>query len=145
MGHILNRHPGNSVVQAEVSRTNERQADAFALHVLRRDQAIPMGAILFFQMTAFTASPGRFDYPTVEEWQQALRAATHPVTSDRVRALAEGLRAGADRYDTDRAIAVDVADKLKKIAAEMDDRDWQLYFRRIGERAPLTALRPRKE
>lgn len=145
MGHILNRHPGNRAVQADVSRTNERQADAFALHVLRRDREIPVGTILFFQMTAFTASPGRFDYPTVEEWQKALRAATHPVTSNRVRALAEGLRDGADRYGANREIAVDVADKLKKIAAEMDDRDWQLYFRRIGERAPLTTLHPRKE
>jgi predicted Zn-dependent protease len=145
MGHILYQHPGNRDVRADISRMNERQADEFALQVLRRDRQIPMGAILFFQMTAFTASPGRFDYPTVEEWQKALRGATHPVTSDRVRGLAEGLLDGADQYGANREIALDVADKLKRIAAEMDDRDWQLYFRRIGERAPLTALRPRKK
>lgn len=145
MGHVLYRHPGNRAVAADVSRAHERQADEFALQVLRRDRQIPMGAILFFQMTAFIASPGRFDFSTVEEWQKALRAATHPVTSDRVSALAEGLRGEADRYGANRAIAVDVADKLKKLAAEMDDRDWQLYFRRIGERAPLATLRPRRE
>jgi hypothetical protein len=145
VGHILNRHPDNRAVRAGVSRTDERQADEFALHVLRRDRQIPMGAILLFQMTAFTASPGRFDYPTIEEWQKAMRAATHPVTSDRVRTLAEGLRDGSDQYGTNREIAVDVADKPKKIAAEMDDRDWQLYFRRIGEHASLTTLRPRRQ
>jgi predicted Zn-dependent protease len=145
MGHVLHRHPGNRAVPADVSRSHERQADEFALRVLRRDKQIPMGAILFFQMTAFIVSPGRFDFPTVEEWQKALREATHPVTSDRVRGLAEGLRNGADQYGANREIALDVADKLRKIAAEMDDRDWQLYFRRIGELAPLTRLRPRKE
>lgn len=145
MGHVLHRHPGNRAVAADVSRTHERQADKFALQVLRRDRQIPMGAILFFQMTAFIASPGRFDFSTAEEWQKALRAATHPVTSDRVSALAEGLRDGAGQYGASRDIAVDVADKLKKLAAEMDDRDWQLYFRRIGERAPLATLRPRRE
>lgn len=145
MGHVLRRHPGNQNVRADVSRTNELQADEFALQVLRQDRQVPMGAILFFQMTAFIASPGRFDYPTVEEWQKALREATHPVTSDRVRGLERGLRNGADQYGANRRLALDVADRLKKIADEMDDRDWHLYFRRIGERAPLTSLRPRKE
>jgi len=145
MGHILYQHAGNKDVPADVSRMNERQADEFALELLRRDRQIPMGAILFFQMTAFTASPGRFNYPTVEEWQKALRGATHPVTSDRVRGLAEGLRDGADRYGANREIALDVAGKLKRIAAEMDDRDWHRYFKSIGERGPLTSLLPRKE
>ena len=145
MGHIWHRHPGNHAVRAEVSRTNERQADEFALRVLRRDKQIPMGTILFFQMTAFTASPGRFDYPTVKEWHKALRQATHPVTSDRVGALADGLRDGANQYGSNREIALDVAGKLKQISGEMDDLDWQAYFRRIGQRAPLTRLLPRKE
>jgi hypothetical protein len=145
MGHILYRHRGNRAVPPDVSRANEQQADEFALKVLQQDREIPMGAILFFQMTAFVGSPGRFDYATVEEWQNALREATHPVTSSRVRGVAEGLRAGADRYGANREIALEVAGKLKRIAGEMDDRDWHLYFRRIGESAPLTTLRPRKE
>lgn len=144
MGHILYRHPGNLAVPRDVSRSHERQADEFALRVLQRDQQIPIGAILFFQMMAFS-SLGRFDFPTVEEWQKAVEESTHPVTSNRVSGLAEALRNGADEYGANREIALDVADKLEGIAAEMDDRDWQLYFRRIGERAPLTRLRPRKE
>jgi len=147
MGHIRFRHPGNRAVRrAEVSRRNERRADQFALQLLRRDNGhIPMGAILFFQMTAFMAWTGRFDYSTVEKWQEALREATHPVTSNRVRGLAQGLRNGAGLYGANREIALDVAGQLEKLAVEMDDRDWQLYFRRIGERAPITRLRPRKE
>lgn len=145
LGHILHRHRGNKAVPADKSRADEREADEFALRVLRRDRQIPMGAILYFQMTAFTASPQRFDYPTVEEWQEAMRIATHPVTSDRVRGLAEGLRNGANQYGPNREIALDVADKLKQIPVEMEDRDWQLYFQRIGQRAPLSRLRPRNK
>ena len=144
MGHILRQHPGNRAVRAEVSRAHERQADEFALLVLERDHQIPMGAILFFQMTAFTASPGRFDYRNVAAWQNALREATHPVTSDRVRGMAEGLGARADRFGVNREAALFVAKRLWKIAAEMDDRDWSLYFKRIGEGAPLQALGPRE-
>src|SRR5262249_49775123 len=129
---------------ADVSRANERQADAFALRVLRQDQQIPMGAILYFQMTAFTASPGRFDYPTVEAWQDALRRAIPPPNSHRGCGWAEGLLRGADGYGANREIARDVAAKLKVIAIGMDDADLQAYFRRIGERAPLSSLRPRK-
>lgn len=146
MGHILYRHPGNQIEDKAISRKNERQADEFALQVLRRDnEHVPMGAILFFQMTAFIASPCRFDYKTVEEWQQALQEATHPVTSDRVRALADGLGSKANQYGPNREIALDIAGQLKKLAVEMDDRDWQLYFRGIGEKADLSTLRPRKE
>lgn len=146
MGHIFYQHRGNQAVRAEISRKNERQADEFALQVLQRDSGhIPMGAILFFQMTAFIASPGRFDYKTVDEWQQALKKTTHPVTSDRVRALAESLHSGADRYGPNREIALDIANQLEKLAVEMDDRDWQLYFRGIGEKADRRMLRPRKK
>jgi predicted Zn-dependent protease len=147
MGHILRRHRGNNAVPPEKSRADEREADEFALRVLRRDQGqVPMGAILYFQMTAFTTgSPQRFDFPTIEEWQEKLRTATHPLTSNRVLGLAKGLRDGADQYGRNREIAKDIADKLDKFAQEYDDRDWQLYFKRIGERAPLSQLRPRKE
>jgi hypothetical protein len=146
MGHIRYRHPGNQAVRANISRRNERQADDFALEVLRRDKGhIPMGAILFFQLMAFIASPGRFDYSSVEKWQEALQKATHPVTSDRVRGLAQGLRNGASRYGANQVTALDLANKIEKIADELDDRDRQLYFRSIGERAPITSLRPRKE
>lgn len=145
MGHIRYRHPGNAV-RAEISRRNERQADDFALQVLGRDEDhIPMGAILFFQMMAFTASPGRFDYSSVEEWQKALQRATHPITSDRVRGLAAGLRNGNGKYGANQMIALDVASQLNKLAGELDDRDWHFYFRRIGEHAPISRLQPRRE
>jgi hypothetical protein len=145
MGHILKRHPGNTAVRANTSRANERQADEFALQVLQRDKQVPMGAILLFQMMAFTASPSRFDYDSAEDWQKALRAATHPVSADRIRALADGLKEGADRYGENRDAALFFADKLKSIADGMDDRDRQLYFRRIGQNAPVALLQPRKE
>ena len=145
VGHVYYKHPGNVAVSAERSRANEQEADEFALRVFARDKQVPIGAILFFQVTAFTASPGRFDYASVEQWQKALRDTTHPVTSDRVRGVANTLRARDAEFGENRAAAVDIAGKLTKIATEMDDRDWQLYFRRIGQRASLDSLRPRKD
>jgi hypothetical protein len=145
MGHILYRHPGNRAAPPDVSRSHERQADEFALKVLQRDHQIPMGAILFFQMTAFVASPGRFEFSSVEAWQKAVHEATHPVTSERIRGFSDGLRRAAGQYGENREVALDVAQKLTRIAEEMDDRDWQLYFQRIGQRAPLTSLQPRRQ
>jgi hypothetical protein len=145
MGHILYQHRGNRAVAPDVSQAHEREADEFALEVLKRDHQIPMGAILFFQMTAFIASPQRFDYRTAEEWEKAMQDATHPVTSDRVSGIAELLRKKSAEYGGNRELARDVAEKLATIAREMDDKDWQLYFQRIGERAPITALAPRKK
>jgi hypothetical protein len=145
-GHILHRHHGNKNVPPDKSRADERQADEFALRVLKKDRQVPMGAILYFQMTAFTSgSPQRFDFATVEKWQEALAKATHPVTSDRILGLAKGLRDGANQYGPNREFALDVADQLKKLAREYDDRDWQLYFQRVGQRAELSQLQPRKE
>jgi len=145
MGHILHRHPGNRAVAPHVSKAHEREADKFALKVLKEDHQIPIGAILFFQMTAFIASPGRFDSPTEKEWQKALQQATHPLTSDRVRGVAELLHTKAGDYRENREIALDVAEKLEQIAKEMDDHDWQLYFKKIGEEAPIKYLLPRKK
>ena len=145
MGHILHQHSPNSGVAPDVSRAHEREADEFALEVLKRDHQIPMGAVLFFQIVAFTASPQRFDYRTAEEWEEALQRATHPVSSHRVGGMAELLRKKSGEYGSNSEAARDVAGKLAKIAHEMDDKDWQLYFQRIGERAPITAIRPRKE
>lgn len=145
-GHILLKHPGNKAVSPEVSRGQERAADKFSVRVLQRDkQQIPMGAILLFQMTAFVASPGRFDFPTAEEWHDALRKEDHPLTSDRVRGVVEVLREDAAEYGKNREIALDVAGKLETIAKEMDDHDWHMYFKRIGEQAPLTTLRPKRK
>jgi hypothetical protein len=145
MGHVLYRHPGNNSVPAETSRKNERQADDFATMVLQRDRQIPMGAVLYFQMTGFIASYGRYDYPTEDKWQEALRNASHPVTADRIKALAQGIRQNAGLGQTNREIALDVADKLDRIGDEMNDPDWHRYFRLIGERADVARLRPRKE
>jgi len=142
-GHILHRHPGNSSVSPAESKAHELQADDFALRVMQRDNEIPMGAILFFQITAFTASPGRFDYSTEEEWRMAIKSATHPINSERLRGVASILRSGSVQYGANRVTAVEVSDKLMKISAEMDDRDWHLYYKQIGLSAPLSRLKPR--
>lgn len=144
MAHINYAHKGNASVSAERSQTDESNADKFAIELLLKDNEIPMGALLFFQMTAFIASPNKFDYPSEAAWKSVIANATHPVSSKRVLNLSEILEGNADRYQGKQQFALDMAQKLKIISSEMNDADWHKYFRNIGYSGSLDYIKPRK-
>jgi len=75
LGHVYYRHAADNYQQ---SQANERQADSFALKVILRTKLPPLGMLIFFLADASWTS-----YPT--------KATTHPLTSDRLIALADGL------------------------------------------------------
>jgi hypothetical protein len=152
LGHIRYQHPGYDGVPLAVSQTNERQADQFALDLMRRTSTIPMGAMLFFQAGIYYFD-NRADFPSDAAWQAYLsRSATHPLTVDRLEGLSRSVSALAEdfsRGQPNRAAAIEttrwIGDRFAEFAAFLKDPDLQRAIRAKAERSSLISLKPRRE
>jgi hypothetical protein len=148
LGHVYHRHPGYVPgVPRKQARQNEEEADLFALDLMQPTHTIPMGAILFFQVTA-DYLPNRGDFRDDRAWQSFLEAeATHPLNAQRLRALAGRLRDAEDRFarnPSDRAAVRFIAEGVVTIAEVLDDTDLQRLMVKIAREASLEDLRPRR-
>ncbi|MFN4087752.1 MAG: hypothetical protein ACK4QW_01750 [Alphaproteobacteria bacterium] len=151
MGHVLHGHPGyGPLIQRADARANEEEADRFALDVMRRLPAQPTGMFLVFQLMAY-AGPNRGDFTDDAAWRAALDRATHPVTPDRMRAIADHLRRHArdfafeysDREAGHRSVLF-VADQIGMVAETLSDPDLQRLVAQTSRRATLAGLAPRR-
>jgi hypothetical protein len=84
MGHIEARE------RRLPSQQEEMAADGFALEIFRRLGTPPTGAVLFFSAYSYAAS-NRWDFPSEQEYLKSLQQSTHPVTSERLRAISREL------------------------------------------------------
>ena len=150
LGHILAGHPSADHVPTEQSRTNEADADAFALSVFARASEIPMGAIVFFQAQAYVMpSLGEFlaSGHSEADWTCEMQTRmTHPLTADRLKAMAEALRAQATRTtgaesESLRYIAV----RLAMIADTLNITDLQQCMAVAAAHARPEDLLPRPD
>jgi hypothetical protein len=151
LGHIVHGHPGYGpdVSRAE-ARANEAEADAFALEVMRRIGAMPAGMAFFFQAMAY-GGPNRGDFRDDDAYDRALAGATHPVTEDRMRAIAAALKASPDDFAQEfkdpvvgRQNTLYIADQLDTVADFLADRDLQRLISQRARRATLASLAPRR-
>ena len=151
MGHVLYQHPGYGPgVPRGDARANEAAADAFALEVMRRLPAQPVGMFFFFQtMVYFGANRG--DYDSDAAFQHALGEATHPLTPDRMRAIASILRARAGDFAAEYATRADGIEGARYLATQIDgvadiisDPDLQRLIAQTSRRTTLASLAPRR-
>ncbi|PYV12684.1 MAG: hypothetical protein DMG07_16660, partial [Acidobacteria bacterium] len=152
LGHVLYRHQGYGPrVGRAQSRRNEEAADRFALEIMRLTSTIPVGALLYFQASAYY-QPNRGDFASDLEWETFLeREATHPVTGARLRALASLIRDSADdlvRLERNRAggiqIVQGIASRIVAIAATLEDTELQRYVAWKASKDRLESLHPRR-
>ncbi|WOH49265.1 phage exclusion protein Lit family protein [Bradyrhizobium sp. sBnM-33] len=113
LGHLRFHHDGSSI-------SNEEQADAFAVDVMQRTPLPALGIMVFFMADAQME-----DYPPQ-------RNATHPLSADRLRALAARL--------SDRTLALKIA-TLGKFLAEPDI---QASIIAVGKATTPADLGPRR-
>jgi hypothetical protein len=113
LGHLRFHHHGSSI-------PNEIQADAFAVDVLERARLPPLGIMVFFMADAQMA-----DYPPRPD-------ATHPLSADRLRALALRL--------SDRTLAA----KIDTLASSLADPEVQASFIAVGKATHPGDLLPRR-
>ena len=146
LGHILKRHGarGRPVLEREI------EADRFALDVMARTGTIPMGMILYFQAMAHWA-PNRAQYGSEADWRDFIaRRKTHPLSGERLAAVAKGLRALAPafaRHDPNPEAATDVvhyiAGEMGKLVDYLEDAEMQRCVGESAAEAKLAALAPR--
>lgn len=152
LGHIVLEHPGyGSTVTRVEARANEAEADSFALNIMRRVGEPPIGVPFFFALLSH-AVPSQADYANKPAYDRALSEATHPLTSQRMRAAATVMRANAQDFaklqvnrELARARVIEAAKQVDDIAEQLDDLKVQ---RAIAQRALLVRfpdLAPRRQ
>ncbi len=117
MGHLLYRHRALSLAR---SVQNEREADRFAAEVMPRTRLPPLGMLVFFMADAhWSAFPASGPH-------------THPLSGERVRALADHLE------------DPDLARRMRDLGALLDDPEIRAGFLATGKAGDLAALAPRR-
>jgi hypothetical protein len=151
LGHALYRHPGYgpNVTRAE-ARANEAEADFFALDMMQRAEAEPTSMAFWFLMAGHYAD-GRGDFGSEAEYEQFLAQATHPLTGDRIAALADKLLASKSEFATnesDRAASEAriawTAEQLRQVAGILGDPDVQALISNRGRSMTPAMLAPRR-
>lgn len=142
IGHILHHDPGNRSVAPAQSQAHEAAADAYATEVMRRAADPPIGLVVYF----FAAA----------HWDPQA-AETHPLTPQRLLALADVLDKNADAFganDSGGAERVRFIAKNLRVIAQGDpangkpgglsDPDVQEGFRIVGMSTSVDSLKPRR-
>jgi len=146
--HVMYRHRDYGVITVLQAQRQEAQSDAFALEIMGRIGAPPVALTYFFLIASrLEASPG--DFASLGEYERYLRTrATHPVSAQRIYKVAEGIEAHLDgfaRLQRDPASAKtklqDEAQKLRQIAATLDDRQMRQFLAQRAINADMAAFR----
>jgi hypothetical protein len=150
LGHVVLGHGGYAGITTERARTEEADADRFALRLLQQAKTIPMGGILFFQAQAYAMpNPGQFQAIglTAQDWEREVqRSITHPLTADRLEAMAVEMDAWAATWPRpgERPILQFIGERLAAIAGYLRDVDLQHCVAVAATRTDLGELKPRQ-
>jgi hypothetical protein len=105
LGHALKKHRTDLQNPAQ-RRAQEIEADAFAIEVMRRIAQVPRGLEFWFDVERIRhVAPTKF--PTETEWQNRLASLRHPVSKERLEALADAIEKTPEsfaRIQTDQAL-----------------------------------------
>ena len=123
MGHIYRNH--RAAVSEAQSRLQESEADAFAVELMARMGAPPVGVSFYFNMAAPFECPGR---------------STHPLSGERIKRLAAALRDNGPLFARDKPspqrelqLIEAVATNLETAARLLDDPDIRASMRLVGQ------------
>lgn len=96
LGHVLKKHQ-TSLRDPVQKRTQEIEADQFAIEIMRRIAQVPIGLEFWFDVERIRhVAPIKF--PTDGEWQKYLGSLDHPVTTERLEALAVAIERAPDSF-----------------------------------------------
>ncbi len=150
LGHLRHGHVDRASSDPAASQRQEAQADAFALEVMARLGYPPVGAVGFFTFAAHWL-PNRWDFETEAAWRDYVAHGSHPLTGERLRALAAVLRSRAEDFARKaedigraRAATVYIAGQIEGIAGLLDDEEVQQGIALLGRTLAPAALAPRK-
>ena len=131
-GHLFHEHKGN--VGDAQSRLQESEADAFAVELMARLGAPPVGISFYFMMAA--------------PFECAERS-THPLSGERINRLIASLRSNADLFARDkpspqqeRQLVETIAQDLGRVARLLDDPDIRASMMLTGKSSKVADFRP---
>jgi len=140
LGHIYHR----DVAGGPDSQKHEVEADLFALETLRRLEAPPLGAALYFTVAA-NLQLNRADFPTEAGWKEYLGKLSHPANefrlqqaSDYIRRNARAFAGGATSAPDSMTAVQDSADVLAKLAKLVGDSEFPM----VAPKSTLVDLSP---
>ncbi len=143
LGHLRHRHKGYDEITARQAQADEVESDRFALDVLGRTGTPALGAALFFQAQAYSL-PNRGQFDSDKAWLDYAQArSTHPVTTDRIRALARYASGDLARArPREQATWVGVGLRLRRIVDILEDRALQDCLAKVAAEGDPRALKP---
>jgi hypothetical protein len=96
LGHVLKKHQ-TGLSDPIHKRAQEIEADEFAIEIMRRIAQVPLGLEFWFDVERIRhVAPNKF--PTEAEWQKYLGSLDHPVTTERLEALASIIEKDPDSF-----------------------------------------------
>jgi hypothetical protein len=146
--HVMYGHPGYKSISAQEAQRQETEADAFALEVMRRIAVPPLSMAHFFALVSrLENSPADFETPAQYEAYIQQRA-SHPVSSQRLLAVADALQANAASYArlqpnpqawTQRVLVT--AGEIRAIGKTLDDRAMRRFMTHRSRTVAPASLR----
>jgi hypothetical protein len=114
LGHALKKHQ-TDLRDLVAKRKQEIEADAFAIEVMRRIAQVPVGVEFWFDVEhGGHVAPRKFD--TEAEWQKYLTGLDHPVTTERLNALAAAIEKAPDSFARNQTNHVLWTERSKMLA-----------------------------
>jgi hypothetical protein len=143
LGHIRFKHKPTDQISARQSTADELEADQFALDVLARTKTPALGASLIFQAQIYSLLH-RHEFPSRKAWQDYVsNAMTHPMSVDRIRAMADFMRGPLARSRPAEAhLWRDIGLALREKSETLDDEDIARCIVRAAKQADLAILAP---
>jgi hypothetical protein len=151
LGHIIFQHPGyGAEVPREQARANEAAADQFALDVMRRLGQPPIGVHFFFAAASHYVG-SRADFASDADYANWLSHDTHPLSSQRMVAVAASMRNNAAEFaklqndvgKTTQTIKY-FAGQVDEIARLLEDPKLQKLIANRATSTTLAGLAPRR-
>ena len=96
LGHILHKHR-TDISEPEQQRRQEIEADQFAVEIMRRIGQIPLGLEFWFDVERIRHQAPK-NIPSEAEWAKYLAGLDHPVTTERLNALAAAIEQAPDSF-----------------------------------------------
>lgn len=97
LGHALKKDSLDGR-NAQQQRTQEIEADRFGIELLRRIGQVPLGIEFWFDVERYRVRLQAEGIPSKEEWQKVLDKMDHPVTTERMIALAESIERNPESF-----------------------------------------------
>jgi hypothetical protein len=114
LGHVLKKHR-TGISEPSLQRKQEIEADQFAIEVMRRIGQIPLGLEFWFDVERIRHQAPK-NIPSEAEWQKYLSGLDHPVTTERLEALAAAIEQAPDSFARNQSNQALWAARAKSVA-----------------------------